>query len=633
MKKGEISVVLFTSMVIASHAFADVWRESTVADFADGFFNANVFVSNEGLDSGQLKSVPGATYDLNKDSWPDLVISNMQGPASYIYWGSASGFDSTNRTLLPTSGGATGNSIDDLNRDGHLDIVFSIFNDNSSVIYWGSKTGFNAADTARLPSYGAHGNYICDLNHDGKLDIIIANWFGSESYIYWGLPHGQYLGSHRTALPTSQSYDVAVADLDKDGRLDIVFSNGWDPNLKSFIYWGQGTDSIYYSPAYRTDLTAGNAQGVSIGDIDRDGWLDIVFSNNGSGYVANSYIYWGSPSGFTDANRTPLPSLGARGNSIADLDRDGNADIVIANWYDNVTHDIPSYIYWGPNFNVSDRTELPGHGAVGPLVGKFLKTGPDVQVLLTNGIKGPGFYGTSVHAFTYLFNITHDRVITLVDSMPSVYAHLSTKDNGNVHDRGPEEHYTSSVYGDEALTRVWGECHWTSQIPVDASVDVFLRSGNTANPDDGTWCDWSAVPSSGFAADIPASKYAQYRLRMESNQFFEAPTFDEISLNFEPMGVSGENPAGQGTGWKSFSCRQGGRSVIFEFSSPTSGWAKVAVFNMMGQRLATPVNSSYPAGKHVVTWNLPRGTLPTGTYFIRASIGERTFCDKLLFVK
>lgn len=617
-------------LVICVAASAGIWRESSVADFVDGSFNANVYASTEGSDNGTIKTSPGATYDLNKDSWPDLVISNMQGPASYIYWGSAAGFDSTNRTLLPTEG-ATGNSIDDLDRDGHLDIVFSNFDGATSVIYWGSGAGYGAADTTRLPSSGAHGNYICDLNHDGRLDVIIANWWGSESYIYWGGADRQYGAARRTALPTSQAYDVAVADLNKDGRLDLVFGNGWDPSHQSYIYWGQGTDSIYYGTGARDELTVGHAQGVSIGELNNDGWLDIVFSNNGDAYADDSYIYWGGSSGFSDGNRTALPTLGARGNSIVDIDRDGHTDVVIADWFDGATHDVPSYIYWGPDFTVAGRTALPGHGAVGPLVGKFLKTGPDIQLLLTNGIQGPGFYGTSVNAFTYLFNITHQRVVTLVDSVPSVYAHLSTKDNGNVHNRGGTEEYLSSVFGVGGTDYSWGACSWSGQVPAGAALEVAVRSGNTADPDAGGWSDWAVVASSGAGAGAPAAQYAQYRLRMTANEFLESPVIDEVSLDHTALGVAG-TPA-EAIGRCSFTCRQRGRAIVMDFTLPAAGPASVSVFNILGQRVATPVRGMYPAGRHAVEWNGPSDRLASGAYFVQARLAGGVFTRRLVVVR
>ncbi len=65
-------------------------------------------------------------------------------------------------------------------------------------------------------------------------------------------------------------------------------------------------------------------------DVNNDGYMDIVFSNsrNDSTYNLNSYIYWGSASGFSNDNKIELATHHAVDNSIADLNNDGYLDIV-----------------------------------------------------------------------------------------------------------------------------------------------------------------------------------------------------------------------------------------------------------------------------------------------------------------
>jgi hypothetical protein len=640
MKKSCLILAVLACLILStSVSLAGTWVESSQADFADGDFNANVFTSKEGSDSGCIKTAPGNVYDLNKDGHPDIVISNMQGSFSYIYWGSEGDtFSINNRTLLPTNG-ATGNSIADLNRDGHLDILFSNFDGDYSIIYWGSKYGFHPSDTTCLPSNGAHGNYICDLNHDGGLDIIISNWWGSESYIYWGDNHGHFDGYKRTALPTSQAYDVAVADLDKDGRLDLVFANGWDPSHNSFIYWGQSlNDSIYYSTTRRTLLNAGHAQGVSIGDINKDGWLDIALSNtlgtNDANYADTSFVYLGSSGGFSESARIKMPTLGPRGNIIVDIDRDGDPDIIFAQWFDGVTHDIPSYIYWGPDYTVADRTEFPGHGAVGPLVGKFLKNGSDLQILLTNGIQGPGFYGTTVNANTYLFNIDHNRNVTLIDSVPSVYAHLSTKDNGNVHNRGKSETYSSSLFGDGTTIYSWSNCTWATIVPPEAVFELAVRSGNSTDPEDGTWSSWETIPYSGASiSSTPNAKHIQYKTVTTANDYLESSEIDEIGITYQPLGVTGQVEDEDLFSIKMSNNLQG-VNISYNLRSPER--VKISIYNVEGRLVSRVVDGIQDAGEHQLSWTGagPSGAkVSSGIYICRAEISSKCKSQKIVFVK
>ena len=319
--------------------------------------------------------------DLNGDGYFDIVFCNQYDGSSYninsyIYWGSAGGYSPANRTDLPTNG-AIGNSIADLNGDGYPDIVFSNYLGTDSYIYWGSAGGYSPTSRTNLPTSWPHGNSIADLNGDGYLDIVFSNCYDGasyciNSYIYWGSSNG-YSSANRASLPTMGAGSSEIADLNGDGYLDIVFgnmNNGSTYNVNSYIYWG----SAYgFSIVNKTELPAHGPFGCSVADLNNDGHLDIVFSNyfNDSSYAPDSYIYWGSTGGFSPANRTDLPTIGAMGNTIEDLNRDGYLDIVFSNEWDGASFIHDSYIYWGSpgGFSVANRTSLPTLGAYGNSIG------------------------------------------------------------------------------------------------------------------------------------------------------------------------------------------------------------------------------------------------------------------------
>ena len=72
------------------------------------------------------------------------------------------------------------------------------------------------------------------------------------------------------------------------------------------------------------------AKGVVLNDLDNDGYLDIVFAN--WYYVSlgsiDSYIYWGSSTGYSTSDRTSLLTDAAKDADTVDLDDDGFIDIV-----------------------------------------------------------------------------------------------------------------------------------------------------------------------------------------------------------------------------------------------------------------------------------------------------------------
>src|SRR5262249_42015932 len=101
-------------------------------------------------------------------------------------------------------------------------------------------------------------------------------------------------------------------------------------------------------------------------DLNKDGYPDVIFANQGKGSQQESYIYWGSPQGYSVDRRMALPTLHATAAAFADFNGDGWVDLVFANEHDGKTYDVPSYLYWnGPQgFAAARRTDIQGFGPV-----------------------------------------------------------------------------------------------------------------------------------------------------------------------------------------------------------------------------------------------------------------------------
>jgi titin len=361
------------------------------------------FVDAGDLDYASIAPVRLATVgatavdasDVDGDGIEDLVfasygkaLGNLDGN-SPMFLGSQTGWYGIPHHIFYTSG-AMDVVMTDLNGDGHADVVFAQEQSDSgynvkSTLFWGSEEGWNASADVRFSTTGASGLEVVDVNDDGLPDLVFACYrdadFTADSLVFLQDSAG-YCGTEPDRyLETVGARAVASGDIDKDGYVDLVFACHEDGDtfaVNSLIYKGGAGGNFGAIP---TEIATVGAMDVEVADLNGDGHLDIAFANNRnstSGYLGESYVYLADGSGgFGSSPSVRLPTDGASAVEVADLDGEGDLDLVFACSNNATTFDIPSVVYLGgaDGWSTSPDILLPTVGAMDPMA--MLLSDPD----------------------------------------------------------------------------------------------------------------------------------------------------------------------------------------------------------------------------------------------------------------
>jgi hypothetical protein len=167
-----------------------------------------------------------------------------------------------------------------------------------------------------------------DLNGDGHADLLVANTLSGTVTVLRGDGTGEF--STISDFPAGENpVDVALGDFDEDGDLDAVVANHETLYLTILLNGGNGELQVAENSALRLDIGP-HPHAVRAADLDRDGHLDLVVDDReGEAVLAMS----GQGSGKFDGAATQIDVGGDpyRGMAIGDLDTDGWLDIITPN--------------------------------------------------------------------------------------------------------------------------------------------------------------------------------------------------------------------------------------------------------------------------------------------------------------
>ncbi len=303
---------------------------------------------------GSYMAIPA---DINHDGWTDVVAVavGVVNPASADLYADPTAIQGTGKVFwlqnrLPQGQGFAARPIADglnypvavhavdLNSDDRLDIVVPTRDDGR--VLWFQNNGDGSAFTVRVAAQnlpGSVGVHSGDIDGDGRVDIVAAS--EDTNQIVWLRNNGaqpptfeQRTVSSGPPPPPGQDFAKAVfvADIDHDGDFDVVFASEQQNKIGWFENTGRG--SSFTEHVIATDML--HAKSVWAEDIDWDGDLDILATAAESGKVTLYENRRGKPVTFV-THMINSGAMGAHSVTVADIDRDGDWDILSASRDDN----------------------------------------------------------------------------------------------------------------------------------------------------------------------------------------------------------------------------------------------------------------------------------------------------------
>ena len=327
------------------------------------------------LTGERIMQSSAATIDFNGDGRKEIVIGGQDGMLYVLsYNGSSWSVAWSRQVALDLNAAGAPSScaernvsdirsapaVADLDNDGHLEVVVTTGGDpgrsgnpgtphrNGGVLAYRYDSAWSFSVVSGWPQPkldivglgpGASDPDGCwdgiwgspalgDLDDDGDLEVAVE---GFDRRLHVWHHNGTYVAGWPIQPPTISRggwATPAIGDIDQDGLPEVVFGTDYKTSGSYNLYVFDGDASLL--PGFPVKTTQNMMSSPALGDINGDGWLEIVVGGGTYDASVQNQVYaWDHNgnllSGWPKASggKTPAPP------ALGDLDGDGDLEVVI----------------------------------------------------------------------------------------------------------------------------------------------------------------------------------------------------------------------------------------------------------------------------------------------------------------
>jgi hypothetical protein len=551
-----------------------------------------------------------ASYDPNDSStWNKLY--NNQGDGTFIRLISSvlAGHDSSD--VMSPMGHKMGASWGDFDNDGWPDLFLTHFGPNQLLRNNGDGSFADVTETAGV----AGGTQLSssavwfDYDRDGDLDLYVSNWedHGAPSgerdirnWLYENVGDGSFSDvSEASGLADAGATWTSVAiDLNQDGLLDLYLANDFSHN-KAYLNNGdktfsESTESLGLEDPY-------HGMGLAVADVDQNGFFDIYLTNiteSGNDEEINPLFLNSGSGSFAQGSVQSGVSLAGWGwgTEFFDVENDGDEDLFVATGYF-----LPQYenvlfrnTMDAGTFGFDDVTHIVGLGDLDPARGLAVLDydgDGDRDLLISNFAGAPHLYENRTGTGHWL-KIDLEGTLSNRDGYGAV---IEVNAGGAVHwryhhgaqflaqNRLPVHLGLGEADTVQSITVRWPSSHVDEIGAVFADQTIQIRE--TVGLVGG-----AAVASTDDRPPIP-------------NRLNEVSSYP--------------NPS------------SGHTTITYELARALP--VTIAVYNVMGKRVATLVDAMQPAGSHRARFD--GAGLTSGVYVYTVTAGEQIWTGRITLAR